>query len=193
MVRFFSISENPQMGLQGLDLWNWDLVLYNLRFEYWLEVVSQMKTLEGPIPTFPCGEEIWYSTLQGSLLLSQELQDWLSPKSSIFSFLVSLHKVQRSWWYSSGLQPARLLGLWGFSRQECWRGLPCPPPGDPPNPGIEPRSPTLQADPLPTEPPGKPIVQDMLSQIWHLGILNISSRRVILTSCPLALLPWNRS
>ena len=43
----------------------------------------------------------------------------------------------------------------GFSRQEYWRGLPCPPPGDLPNPGIEPRSPALQADSLPTEPPGK--------------------------------------
>ena len=44
----------------------------------------------------------------------------------------------------------------GFSRQEYWSGLSCPPPGDFPNPGIEPRSPTLQADSLPTEPPGKP-------------------------------------
>ena len=34
--------------------------------------------------------------------------------------------------------------------------LPCPPPGDFPNPGIEPRSPALQADSLLTEPPGKP-------------------------------------
>ena len=31
----------------------------------------------------------------------------------------------------------------GFSRQEYWSGLPCPPPGDLPNPGIEPRSPEL--------------------------------------------------
>ena len=44
----------------------------------------------------------------------------------------------------------------GFSRQEYWSGLPCPPPGDLPNPGIEPRSPTLQVDSLPAEPPGKP-------------------------------------
>ena len=35
-------------------------------------------------------------------------------------------------------------------------GLPCPPPGDLPNPGIKPRSPALQADSLPAEPPGKP-------------------------------------
>ena len=34
----------------------------------------------------------------------------------------------------------------GFSRQEYWSGFPCPPRGDLPNPGIEPRSPTLQAD-----------------------------------------------
>ena len=43
----------------------------------------------------------------------------------------------------------------GFSRQEYWSGLPFPFPGDLPDPGIEPGSPTLQADALPTEPPGK--------------------------------------
>ena len=43
-----------------------------------------------------------------------------------------------------------------FSRQEYWSGLPFPFPGDLPNPGIEPRSPALQADALPLEPPGKP-------------------------------------
>ena len=41
----------------------------------------------------------------------------------------------------------------GFSRQECWSGLPFPSPGDLPNPGIEPGSPALQADALPSEPP----------------------------------------
>ena len=44
----------------------------------------------------------------------------------------------------------------GFSRQEYWSGLPCLPPGDLLNPGIEPGSPTLQIDSLPSEPPGKP-------------------------------------
>ena len=42
----------------------------------------------------------------------------------------------------------------GFSRQEYWSGLPLPSPGDLPNPGIESGSPTLQADSLPSEPPG---------------------------------------
>ena len=43
----------------------------------------------------------------------------------------------------------------GFSRQEYWSGLPFPSPGDLPNPGIEPGSPTLQADSLLSQPPGK--------------------------------------
>ena len=43
----------------------------------------------------------------------------------------------------------------GFSRQEYWSGLPCPSPEDLPDPGREPRSPALQADSLPSEPPGK--------------------------------------
>ena len=47
----------------------------------------------------------------------------------------------------------------GFARQECWSGLPFPSPGDLPDPGIEPRPPTLQADTLPYEPPGKPWLQ----------------------------------
>ena len=42
----------------------------------------------------------------------------------------------------------------GFSRQE-WSGLPFPSPGVLLNPGTEPRSPELQADSLPSEPPGK--------------------------------------
>ena len=41
----------------------------------------------------------------------------------------------------------------GFSRQEYWSGLPFPSPGDLPDPGIEARSPALQADNLPTELP----------------------------------------
>ena len=44
----------------------------------------------------------------------------------------------------------------GFSRQQCWSGLPFPSPGDLPDPGIESGSPALQADALLSEPPGKP-------------------------------------
>ena len=49
-----------------------------------------------------------------------------------------------------------------FSRPEYWSGQPFPSPGDLPNPGIEPRSPTLQADYLPAEPQGKPKKRTMV-------------------------------
>ena len=44
----------------------------------------------------------------------------------------------------------------GFSRVEHWSEEPFPSPGDLPDPGIEPKSPTLQADSLPAEPQGEP-------------------------------------
>ena len=59
-----------------------------------------------------------------------------------------------------GLQPARLLSAWDFSRQEYWSRLPFYAPGDLPNPGIEPislASPELAGGFFPTEPPGKPV------------------------------------
>ena len=43
-----------------------------------------------------------------------------------------------------------------FSRQEYWSGLPFPSPGFLPDSGIEPGSPALQADALPSDPPGNP-------------------------------------
>ena len=53
----------------------------------------------------------------------------------------------------------------GFSRQENWSGLPFPSPGDLPNPGIEPGSPALQADALPSKPPRKPHFKYKITQI----------------------------
>ena len=66
------------------------------------------------------------------------------------------HSVMSDSLLPHGLEPARLLCPWGFSRQEHWSGLPYSPPVHLPKPGIEPRSPALQADSLPSEPPGKP-------------------------------------
>ena len=53
-----------------------------------------------------------------------------------------------------------------FSRQEYWSGLPLPSPGDLPDLGIEPGSPTLQADAFPSEPPGKIIINHTKLQIF---------------------------
>ena len=63
-----------------------------------------------------------------------------------------------------------------FSRQDYWRGLPFPSPGDLPNPGIEPGSSAQQVDSLPSEPPGKtqPIteVENFHSETCHWGVLS---------------------
>ena len=71
----------------------------------------------------------------------------------------------------------------GFSRQEYWRGLPCPPAGDLPDPGIEPGLRHLlhwQAGSLPLAPPRKPFIPDLqvlvnilksISVINHINVL----------------------
>ena len=69
-----------------------------------------------------------------------------------------------------GTVATRLLCPQGFFRQEYWYGLPCPPPEDLPNPGIEPRPPALQADCLPSEPSGKPKNTGVGSQSLLQGI-----------------------
>ena len=60
--------------------------------------------------------------------------------------------VMSSFWGTDGLKPLPM----GFPRQVYWSGLPFPFPGDLPDPGIESGSPALQADALPSEPPGMP-------------------------------------
>ena len=74
----------------------------------------------------------------------------------------------------------RLLCPWGFYRQECWSGLPCLPPGDLPNPVIEPRSSALQVDSLPLSHQGSPRILEWVayrfprgsSQLRNRGLLN---------------------
>ena len=70
---------------------------------------------------------------------------------------------------SNSLQPHAPLSM-GFPRQEYWSEVPIPSPGHLSNPGIEPWSPALQADSLPSEPPGKPtinllVISEMITQI----------------------------
>ena len=72
--------------------------------------------------------------------------DWNPPAGTALHPLLSTHP--------SVCACAQSLLSMEFSRQEYWSGLPCPPPGDLPSLGIEPGSPALQADSLPTEPPG---------------------------------------
>ena len=78
-------------------------------------------------------------------------------KDAMFPCVCMLNRFHGVWLFATPWTVACQDALSvGFSRQEHWSGLPFPSPGDLPNPGIEPRSPALQADALTSEPPGKP-------------------------------------
>ena len=65
----------------------------------------------------------------------------------------------------------------GFSRQEYWNGLPFPSPGDPHDPGIQPGSPALQADSLPTELANIQKTMSLQQRLWPL--LEMTIRRCL--------------
>ena len=88
--------------------------------------------------------------------MTENLESWHSPEIRKYKSTAISSKKE-----SESLSHVRLFGTpWTaahraslsmeFSRQEYWNGLPCPSPGDLPNPGIKPRSPALQADSLPS-------------------------------------------
>ena len=89
----------------------------------------------------------WPSHFQKDLYTSQKEKVKVKSLSLVWLFVTP--------WTVAHQAPPSM----GFTRQEYWSGLPFPSPGDLPNPGIEPRSPTLQADALTSEPPGKPSTQ----------------------------------
>ena len=83
---------------------------------------------------------------------------WLLPKVKMKS--LSCVRLFATPWTVAHQVPLSM----GFSRQEYWSGLPFPSPEDLPEPGFEPRSPALQADALPSEPPGKPVASSAVVQ-----------------------------
>ena len=93
---------------------------------------------------------VWGQEKEGNSALPTQF--CCKPKTACHA--VPSHRVQlfATLWTAACQAPLSM----GFSKQECWSGLPFPSPGDLPNPGIEPKSPALQADALPSEPPGKP-------------------------------------
>ena len=86
-------------------------------------------------------------------------------------------------WRTNLSSMLKFLCPWGFSRQEYWSGSPCPPPGDLPNSGIKPRSHEMQADSLPSEPPGKPKNTGLGSLPLLQGIFPIQESNLHLLLC----------
>ena len=78
----------------------------------------------------------------------------------------------------------------GFSRQEYWSGLPFPSPEDLPHLGIKPRSPTLQADALPSEPPRKPDIYIIYIYNNSIIFIKMGDPTVIKNNCTLTYLVY---
>ena len=95
-------------------------------------------------PHLPCSPR-----LSASLLAHLPLH----PEAALFSVLCCAQQLSHVGLFAILWTIAHQAPLsMEFSRQEYWRGLPCPPPGHLPNPGMEPRSPTLKVVSLPSEP-----------------------------------------
>ena len=100
---------------------------------FWASLVAQT------VKHLPAMRETWVQSLGREDPLEKEM---------------ATHFSTLAWKIPWMEEPGRLQSM-GFSRQEDWSGLPFPSPGDLPDSGIEPRSPALQAEALPSEPPGK--------------------------------------
>ena len=89
---------------------------------------------------------------------------WDTARTALTGEFIAINvyiKKQRKWKWKSLSRVWLFMTPWTiefmeFSRPEYWSGLPFPSSGDLPNPGMEPRSPALQADSLPAETQGKP-------------------------------------
>ena len=124
----------------------------NVRSYSWGNVVSH------PLDVVFFPINLWLNLGQksstfGNLFWFPILHSWSSPWDTESASGSSSESESRSV-VSGSLQPRGLSVE--FSRPEYWSGWPFPSPGDLPNPGIEPRPPTLLADSLPAEPQQKP-------------------------------------
>ena len=155
-------------GFSSSHVWIWELdceeswALKNWCF--WTVVLE--KTLESPLdckeiqPAHPRGDQSWVFIgrtdveAETPILWPPDAKETKEERNRERKKVKSLSHVWlfATLWTVAYQSPPSM----GFSRQEYWSGLPFPSPGDLPNSGIEPRSPALQADTLPSELPGKP-------------------------------------
>ena len=115
--------------------------------------------MEGPaVPSLPHATFPSYASDKQLLLPST----WPLPLSESVQSLSCFQLFVTPWTVACQVPPSTEV-----PRQEYWSGLPCPSPGYLPDPGIEPGSPALQENSLPSEPPGKP---NMNVKCWSLLI-----------------------
>ena len=103
--------------------------------------------IDGRLPGSPVPGILQARTLEWVAISFSDAWKW-----KVKGKFLSLVQLLATPWTAAYQAPPSM----GFSRQEYWSGLPFPSPGDRPYPGIEPGSPSLQADSLPAELQGKP-------------------------------------
>ena len=128
------ITDSVDMSLGKL----WELLMDS---EAWCPAVHGVTKSQTPLSDWT--EYINYTLVKR--LKKKKKRERESSKG--FSHAWVLSQFSCVWLFGNSMDcssPVASLFIW-FSRQEYWSGLPCPPPGDIPDPRIEPRSPTLQA------------------------------------------------
>ena len=113
----------------------------------------------------PSGNTVWWLhkiSLQNYNTLAFALENVIQSNTH----LVVVQSLSLVWLFATPWTIAHQAPLsMGFSRQEYWSGLPCPSPGDLPDPGINPSSPALAGGFFTAEPPGNPIYFSATSMI----------------------------
>ena len=160
---------------KGFEGWPHPFLLVSIgRFAFaWEYICGHLEYYSQVIPEFPLN--LFPSNLCRMLPI---WTDWANPQelgslgiaSSDSKYLIILWGVSPAvwwWWFSRQVMSDSFATPWtiacqaplsmGFSRQEYWRGLPFPSPGDLPDPGIEPESPVLAGGFFTAVPHGKPL------------------------------------
>ena len=141
-------SSNKPFFLISLSSWKWISLSNHLLLYFRAQTMCPMLL------------ELLEISLKIIFLINTECDDSLWPSCGAVWVLSCFSRVQLfvALWTVAHRAPLSM----EFFRQEYWSGFPCPPPGDLPNPGIEPPSPALQADSLLLSHQGSPqmVLQD---------------------------------
>ena len=143
------------------------------------------RTGRGTTDWFKIGKGVWQSYILSPCLYNLYAEwsevKWSEVKWSEVKSLSRVRLFATPWGVAHQAPPSV-----GFSRQECWSGLPFPSPGDLLNPGIEPGSPALRADALPSEPP-PPVCsyyyQSSCGILIHSAYFKVHNLQVCLSHC----------
>ena len=149
----FSYSLLVLLWTCGFTCYRWFYVLQSVTVMI-LSLVQIFPSLVSGSPFILNPVSFWQNYLSSKVTLFSGLANVSRPSSHAFLAL-ELYVAQSCPTLCNSMDCSQAPWSMEFSRQECWSGLPFSSPGDLPDPGIKSGTPELQADSLPSEPPGK--------------------------------------